>query len=530
MKRLTPQEEEKYASYKELTGEQFVEVMQTGECKGYQAKLRKNALKETTIIISKVIVTSKIDIKYKTKFVNAIILRHNLFKFKFTTTYGIFHSFFYIDGSEFRSHISINGGEFLSDFAIFDGTFNSGLYISGGQFVSIRLHGGKHKSNFIISGGSFCTINIGGGEYISNFIVSGGDFIDEFSITGGDFFSDFKVYNGIFCSGSSFIIKSGKFHSDFRINGGSFQAPFNIDGGEFYSDVIVNGGLFYLDFKILGGLFHSGLFLTSISDREIKSPLSINELTIDLDHKDLALNIVKINIHKLIIRNMYSLKTLRIIDIDMTNDSQLILVQNSTLTNTELIGCDWAEATLQVDNSNLMGLFYTDTLFPTKITSSEDSTKNNLEQVRDTYSQLQTVAKKQNDRESSLYFQSKANEHIFQLQKMKLLGTPPKYWNYAAIWKKGWGEFLQLLLNKYSNDFGQSYLRAFVMLFVCTAILFCFYVPSVAPDLVWTWNPLDIPQGLADGFRLYGDNFFYFINPIRKTGFLCPDATCTGAH
>lgn len=599
---LTPEEEEKYAGYTPLTGEQFIEVMETGRCEGYEAYLDSN---EEAITVCNILTTTKIQIHDAHIFPRNINVTNVVFRENISIAGGIFQGDFWITSGEFQNLMILNGtfegtlrisgGQFHKELMISEATFRSNFWISSGIFrADVSISGGNFHKDVWISGGQFdnnFSIPLGlfnarflitGGQFNTNFSISEGIFKDHFSIDGGifkgnfsifkgQFDNDFEIFSGLFKN--NFQVIEGNFQKDFRIEGGLFSSNFIIEGGDFRREFGVLGGNFCCDFLLYGGFFKKEFWITggkfnklSINGGEFTKGISllgrlnnqehtieIKEFYINLDHPKLTINITNISVNTLFVKNVFDLRVLRIVDVDLTTITQNIIIENSTLTNTELVGCDWERATLQVDNSNLMGIFYTDTIFPKNITSSEKFSKKNLEQVRDTYSQLKTVSEKQNDRESSLYFQSRANDQIYKLKiQQMIIVHPPKplgllLWilNYKILgisqdfrWSPKWSaifsgktaEIIQLWLNKYSNDFGLSYLRAFVMLVICTLVLFCLYVPSVAPEIVWTWNIADIHQGIADGFRLYGDKYFYFINPIRKTGFLCPDVNCTDAH
>lgn len=243
--------------------------------------------------------------------------------------------------------------------------------------------------------------------------------------------------------------------------------------------------------------------------------------------------------------------TLQLININTDIRKVHLYIINSTLQKAEFIGCKFQDAKLLVKNSIISEIVYVNSKFPKKILTDYD--KSESDQLVDTYSQLRTASTRQNDREMSLYFQRMTNESIYKTKRYykitntpqvpmgiidfvfshKLLGyiSPKKYFFYYSQPHHndplGW---FQLLLNKYTNDFGQSYAKAVIAFLLCTTILFIGYAIAIDPLLELSTNPLSWESGVRYFFKEHASNYFYFINPLRKAGFLCDTIDCSKPH
>lgn len=409
-----------------------------------------------------------------------------------------------------------NGGTFKKDLAVANCEFTNNVKFSGGIFEKVQIGSGTFKEGLIITSievnKKFTFMN---GEYEKPVYVYSGNYKEGISLLGGIFHDGLYILGGhhqgkTSISGGEYlkrvVIKDGKFDDNFTLSGGTFGDGFMITGGSFKKEVILSGGKFSGDISII----------------EDKNTLSLNSIDLSIREPNLAVTLEGLTLNSIRLFGLSMIQKLRLVNINLTDTKSSLTIENTSLNNTELIGCDFQDANLTVDNSNLLGLFYTDTLFPEHVKSSESDDQKNLEQVRDTYSQLKTVAEKQNDRQSSLYFQSKANDKLFSLANSKLTSKKGKWLNYFNPFREGWGEFFQLLLNKCSNDFGQSYLRALVVFVILTIPLYVLYILVISPeismglDCVYTWKVITI----------YWGDYFQFINPLRPVDFLHKKIGC----
>lgn len=363
------------------------------------------------------------------------------------------------------------------------------------------------EKSFIISGGNFK----------NEFIIRGGNFNEDFWISGGSFENNFRIYGGQFKK--DFNIIGVNFKKDFRVSGGNFSKDFCINGANIIQDFCVNGGSFKSEFIVSGGKFNQGFWFNRVN---FSKKIVIQKATIS----DLYLSIVNkariiasdLKLGSFTLDSFYNENTLSITDVKPLHSDLTIKINNSSLGDTEIIGCDWKNGSLEVDNSKIIDLFYTDTIFPKHVTSSEKEEKARNEQIRDTYSQLKTIADKQNDRPSSLNFQAKSNEYIYRLAKNDFRVWPPL--NIT------WWESTQLALSKWSNNFGISYGRAFGCILGFGILLFGLYAPFISSRLEHSWKFWHWPEGFWYGITHHFGDFFGFLNPAKKVGYMCPENDC----
>ena len=523
---------------KTLTSKQFIEVLTKGETEGYAAE---RGYRDAIIIddieviedieIKDIVCRQAIIIKSNSKFKGGIRINGGEFQRSFKIEGGEFQRRFFIIDGEFQSRFSIRGGEFQRDFLITGGEFQNVFIIEGGEFQSdFSIYGGEFQFYPVIEGGIFQrSFKIEGGEFESNFKINGGEFKRSFSIIDGKFKHDFEISGGEFQS--YFTIEGGKFQREFNISDGEFKREFIISEGEFQHEFIISGGEFKRDFITIGGEFqndfkiYGGVFSGAISIVELAE---INHLKFGgRRNNELLINGIKLR--KATFENLFNAGSLRIIDIQefQENEGTHFIIKNSSMGNTEFIGWDWSSGSLTVDNSKIIDSYYTDTIFPEKILSIEEDPKQNIAHIRDTYSQLKTIADKQNDRQSSLYFQAKSNEQILELNQLILKEkAKPRFLWRLAFWEKAWWDWFQLWLGKTSNFYGTDYLRAAIMLMVVGIFSFGIYLACVNENLVFTWEIWSWFSGFWYGVSNHFGDFLGFLNPARKYNYL----PCSGDH
>ncbi len=502
------------------------------------------------------------------------------FSSDFVIRKGEFQSSFEISGGKFKSYFSLSGGDFQSDFLISGGKFKSDVTIWGGNFkAKFNISGGKYKSGLEISGGKFKSyFEISGGVYQSDFVINGGEFQSYVEISNGEFQSSVTISNGEFHAG--FIISNGEFQSrvlflDGRfksyvtINGGLFNSNFEIWGGRYKSYFWISGGRFSSNLSILGGAFKSRLSIRgavyidslSISSFDVFDSINIssndnqvpqiNELELS-EISETRIKISNIQLRVLRLSQFYNEGSLKLINIDPIsvdlNNSE-IAIKDSSLGETEFIGCDWEDWTMIIDNSKIIDIFYTDTTFPEAITSSEPNLKRNFEQIRGNYGQLMTVAERQSDTPLLINLEAKATEQTYEIKKLDLIIDNIPYeqvslkhgvvqWldhlmTNAWIWTKEYviyglrrsavWDFVQLWMSKVSNEFGTNYMRALSSLVIVGIILFGLYLPHPLESLEHTWEFWEWPKGIYYGVTNHFGDYFGFLNPIRHSSYLCPN-------
>jgi len=250
-----------------------------------------------------------------------------------------------------------------------------------------------------------------------------------------------------------------------------------------------------------------------IEHSQVKKILFVKKNKNHINLTDLKINTIEMDS----LNNQGKLRLISLAPLE-TDGTIYLNVKNSTLGDTEIVGCNWSNGKLTVDNSRIIDLYYTNTLFPKTIASEESVEVKKNEQIRDTYSQLKTVADKQNDRQSSLYFQAKSNEYIYKLKSEGMV-----FWNLC---NPNWSEWFQLWLSKWSNNFGTSYTLAIKRIIIFSPILFILYVVNASDNIVWTTDARNWGSGIGAVWEYSGD-FWGFLNPARKYGYLCPDGGCT---
>jgi hypothetical protein len=474
---------------------------------------------------------------------------------------GLFESDFNVSGESFKEIFSIIGGKYNGNFLISSGKFGSNFLIKGGDFnKTFQIIKGDFAGEFLINGGTFSgEFLINGGTFGGGFTINEVDFYDNFRIAKGDFKGPFKIHGyskGIFQK--LFWISGGDFSSDFFINGATFLKLFMIVGGNFKAELKINKGSFD-EFSLLGSTSINKLSISStlgsISINKLKLDLSLKEFTIK-EREDIRQNeTVKINELKLYrapgtvsLVNVSTIQDIQFIDHDSTSNTTIaflncklnnltlinfnnfgkitvnslspllntlnrdslgpndarptIKVKNSDLGIFNFISSSLEEYDFVVDNSKLINLFYTNTKFPTEISTEKYNKKERYQQLRDTYDQLQTVAAKQGDKVAALDFQAKSLE----------------YYRTYLSWKtrKWW----LLSLMRISNNYRQSSLFAFVFIIFTGLLCFSFYTLAVTHSLELGFPNSQTVRDWSSSFLNYLGYFPEFLNITHKTDYI----------
>lgn len=183
------------------------------------------------------------------------------------------------------------------------------------------------------------------------------------------------------------------------------------------------------------------------------------------------------------------------------NEPTFRIVQSS-LGKTEFTKCDFGGFRFEYNNSKLTEIFGSGGTLPKKINIhiyKELVPRFIKEQKKAYFNQLKKIFENQGDIVRSVSYRVKAAEIEFDIlnaKKRKLLN--PEWWVY--------------FLNKWSNNFGLSWLRALAFVILSSIIFFTFYLlageaMSLNPNnSEWSWN-------------LTGQ-LFTFINPTHRLSFM----------
>lgn len=216
------------------------------------------------------------------------------------------------------------------------------------------------------------------------------------------------------------------------------------------------------------------------------------------DKEILSLTDLKVNLLK--IENFINYGFFTINNFKPSKDDK-IEISNSTLGKLELVSCDLSKASVEIDNSKLVDIFYTDTLFPDEIGSNKENAKARLEQQRDTYGQLKVVSEKVGNRFQALKFQAKEMAAYYEILEK---------WTLDKV---------TLGAMKLSNNFRQSWLQGVFFTLIIGLITYIGFVLSLE-NIVWcvdSWNCICKTSNVYDS---YFSKYFEFLNPAHKSDFL----------
>ncbi len=174
-------------------------------------------------------------------------------------------------------------------------------------------------------------------------------------------------------------------------------------------------------------------------------------------------------------------------------------IKNSDLGKTTWIGCDFSAAELRLESAKLTDMFVTGTQFPRQLTHESP------EQRRLGYGQLRKVYENRGDTTTANeYFAEQMNEYIKTLEQDRVARR--------NSWLHFW-ELLNLRLNRFSTNHGQSWQRGLGMTLLVSAAFFGVYLLSLG---IW-------PGTSFTYFFTVWSYWLEFINPIHDAGFVAEE-------
>lgn len=234
-------------------------------------------------------------------------------------------------------------------------------------------------------------------------------------------------------------------------------------------------------------------------------------------------------------------------------------ISHSTLGKTEFSNCKIADFRFEFNNSRITDCFISGGTIPSEKIVIIDDQGNELNQgdiethsqKASIYNQFKKIFESQGDAYSAAQFQAKWAEH--QKKYLQLEYAPEK--KKASFWKKPWrrvklicSELSQDIgifrLNRWSNNHGESWLRALAFTGISTGILYLlflwsigrcfntngldlslvgyyfeFLTPSFKPDFITGERPSSCSIGLYyAGKAVFAYGLYQFISAFRKHG------------
>jgi hypothetical protein len=246
--------------------------------------------------------------------------------------------------------------------------------------------------------------------------------------------------------------------------------------------------------SVFGWLHFNSTQANSLTLKDVNASIELNAIRI----KSLIIDfcqIISVNISNYVSGDNNHLTVLN----SKIHDS--LTIYRSNLGKAELTGVDLLGCKLNIEWSNIVNMELNNIqwpedklLFPNYTKRKSRREEKNIEKFsvqRESYRQLKSVSKKNNNNIDALGFY--ANE-------MKV------YYPYARK-KKSENKFDRFLLwvNKVVSNFGQSYLRPLLLLFLINLIAYICYIVFKG---TWSWSVNDFERGLG--------KFVEMLNPIRK--------------
>ena len=427
-----------------------------------------------------------------------------IFQNGFWITGGIFKQHCWFMGGTFERHCLIKEATFKQNFQIADTVFNQGFWVESGIFEDgFWIEDATFRYNFIIAGGVFN----------KSFRIEGKTNFDNFNISGGTFQNDFIIYSGQF--NNSTKISSGIFNEHFMILGGIFNDNFDVDGGTFNHTFGIYGGQFLKLFRIRPcdilrlyiGILSSRIFLITSEVSQINiitiEGIIVKESMIKISSKVYQLILKDVHNFGSIILNRFSFRD------QLNNPNRLsstnieypfrpeLRIEDSDLGKMTIINSDLTKFGLHFDSSKITDVFVTGTKMPNQITTPDPKQK----QLG--YSQIKKIYEARGDRvEANRYY----------AREMEAYQTTLAWRNWDDFWEK-----LNLRLNKYSTNYGQSWQKGLgTTLLVSGAfyIIYCWclgYLPALP-----TAKSLNLLGHVAS-------YFLEFLNPIHKADYVAQE-------
>ena len=167
-----------------------------------------------------------------------------------------------------------------------------------------------------------------------------------------------------------------------------------------------------------------------------------------------TLNIIDVKINNISIRNFINEGKLRFNNVQLMDSGQGEILR-SQLGKSEFNYVDFSKAkNFKIFLSNITEIIINNAIFPENIIGKDDS---DFQGSREIYRQLKNAASKQSDRINELYY-----ERIEMVNMEKILKN-----------SKNWNDKFIFWTNRLSNDYGQSWSDAIILLFIVCLYLFC---------------------------------------------------------
>ncbi|MBB6004746.1 hypothetical protein [Arcicella rosea] len=154
-------------------------------------------------------------------------------------------------------------------------------------------------------------------------------------------------------------------------------------------------------------------------------------------------------------------------------------------------------------NTKILEMFIAGTKLPTIISVPEEYQNESLEQQRLGFSQFKKIFENRGDSVSASIYQAKELDIYRELltQEKKSLSI------FTRDWFNNFGERTNLMLNRFSNYYGNNWLRSTIVTLIATFFFFTVY-------------SFLLGNRLGNDFQLFFKLFSYsfeFINPLRKS-------------
>ncbi len=230
-------------------------------------------------------------------------------------------------------------------------------------------------------------------------------------------------------------------------------------------DLILSGidtafGINISESKIHGEL-HIGSFCEIKGETYLKDSI-INEVSVTGWDNCGKLTLEGIKFQKLNWKGVINNSHIWCNNINKLEEGSEISIVNSSMGNWDLINCDFRKCSMMIYSSKIVGMFYTNTQFPTTLSIFQLEDKTTLESailhhgiLRDGYNQLKTVAQKLSDKKNFLLFQKAELDSFYN----------------SIEWQDDPFTKFQLLSMKWSNSYGTNWSRGVVFV-LCTNLLF----------------------------------------------------------
>ncbi len=240
--------------------------------------------------------------------------------------------------------------------------------------------------------------------------------------------------------------------------------------------------------------FYTALAIAHLTKTTIKECPFIKELRLwgTSIRKDTFFHLEKVELKKLHFDKLFNegIITLRELKIQQGG---LLAINSSNLGRTDFILCDFSKATLEFENSKIIEAFFSETDFPKTVRIANEV---NHAQAQLAFGQLHTAFQKQGDTVRALEYQSREIEEHYR--KLRWLISKKKPY-ISFTW-------LNLWLNKISNNFGRNWFKGIVFSFT-VGILF-FYLLVLSTKEYHLGFPITLDRNLLIAL-------FRFMNPIR---------------